>query len=306
MDTSFVPITLRNAFFYDPFFQEFWLDFDKVHETSKQLKTTQICPWGVDFLREMKDMVEVERERQAVINQVKEVGEEIEVERERQNVLKEVKGVAEVEKQRQAIVNEVNAIGEVERERREVLKKIEDVVVEEVVKDVVMDIEEGAEVERERRNVVKEIREVAEVERERCQVARKIAQEAAALEGRKTLFPRAWMFPANMQSDLDNLGLFSSKEDKQLIRLREDKDGLEVSLCTAGYRPDEIKVSVVGKQLCVEGPRREESKDGARVNLNHFIRRFSMPREMKQGEVTSNLSQDGVLVVRAGNLQAIQ
>ena len=62
------------------------------------------------------------------------MGEEIEVERERQNVLKEVKGVAEVEKQRQAIVNEVNAIGEVERERREVLKKIEDVVVEEVVK----------------------------------------------------------------------------------------------------------------------------------------------------------------------------
>jgi HSP20 family molecular chaperone IbpA len=88
------------------------------------------------------------------------------------------------------------------------------------------------------------------------------------------MFPRRWMLPSLHKSDLfRDMDLFKEK-DSEVIRLKEDADQLEVSLDTSQYRPDELRVSVAGREVCVEGRHEEKSEDGTRMVARQFVRRF--------------------------------
>ena len=111
------------------------------------------------------------------------------------------------------------------------------------------------------------------------------------------MFPRRWMLPS-LGSELGSLDLFKGK-DSEVIRTKEDKEKMEVSLDTAQYRPDELKVSVVDNVICVEGRHEEKAEDGSRMVARQFVRRYTLPQGARPEDVTSNLSSDGVLVITA-------
>ena len=96
--------------------------------------------------------------------------------------------------------------------------------------------------------------------------------------------------------ELAKADLFQEK-DHELIRLKEDEKELEVSLDTSNYRPDELKVSYVDGVLTVEGEHEEATEEGRHVALRLFTRKFAVPSSPEC--ITSNLSSDGVLVVKA-------
>lgn len=88
------------------------------------------------------------------------------------------------------------------------------------------------------------------------------------------MFPRRWMLPSlnHTGSLFRDMDLFKEK-DSEVIRVKEDKDKLEVSLDTSQYRPDELRVSVSGREVCVEGRHEEKSEDGHRMVSRQFVRR---------------------------------
>jgi HSP20 family molecular chaperone IbpA len=122
-------------------------------------------------------------------------------------------------------------------------------------------------------------------------------QDSLARWENSWMFPRRWMLPS-LKSELGSLDLFKAK-DSEVIRMKEDKDKMEVSLDTAQYRPDELKVSVVNDVICVEGKHEEKAEDGSRMVSRQFVRKYTLPQGAKPEDVTSNLSSDGVLVITA-------
>ena len=111
------------------------------------------------------------------------------------------------------------------------------------------------------------------------------------------MFPRRWMLPA-LNTPLKQLDLFKTK-DSELIRAKEDDTKMEVSLDTAQYRPDELKISVEGRVVCVEGRHEEKAEDGSKMVNRSFSRKYTLPEGAKAEDVVSNLSSDGVLVITA-------
>ena len=95
------------------------------------------------------------------------------------------------------------------------------------------------------------------------------------------------------------------KED-QTIKVRDDEKTFEVSLDTHNFRPDEIKVDVVGRVLNVEGKHEEKSEDGCKYVSRQFIREYTLPEECPPEEVVSNLSADGVLLITAPKKLALK
>jgi HSP20 family molecular chaperone IbpA len=111
------------------------------------------------------------------------------------------------------------------------------------------------------------------------------------------MFPRRWMLPS-LKSELSYLDLFKGK-DSEVIRTKEDDEKMEVSLDTAQYRPDELRVRVEGNMICVEGKHEEKAEDGSRMVARQFVRKYTLPQGAKAEDVTSNLASDGVLVITA-------
>merc|ERR1711990_1338651 len=112
------------------------------------------------------------------------------------------------------------------------------------------------------------------------------------------MFPRRWMLPA-LNTDLSShTDIFKSK-DTEVIRVKEDENKLEVSLDTSQYRPDELSVSVSDGVLAVEGKHEEKAEDGSKMVARSFSRKYSLPASAEAGQVASNLSSDGVLVITA-------
>merc|ERR1712179_120642 len=111
------------------------------------------------------------------------------------------------------------------------------------------------------------------------------------------MFPRRWMLPS-LNAPLKQLNLFNSK-DSELIRTKEDDSKMEVSLDTAQYRPDELKITVDKGVVCVEGRHEEKAEDGSKMVSRSFSRKYTLPKDAKAEEVVSNLSSDGVLVITA-------
>merc|ERR1719370_570922 len=113
--------------------------------------------------------------------------------------------------------------------------------------------------------------------------------------------PKQWMLPQLFQD-------FHLPEMKDLLMLglQEEKDKMEVTLDTSGYKPDELKVEIKGGELCVEGKHEERSQSGEVMVSRQFSRRFGLPQNVKMEDIVSNLSQDGMMVITMPKEQRIE
>eukprot|EP00088_Acartia_fossae_P034918 TRINITY_DN358_c0_g1_i1.p1 TRINITY_DN358_c0_g1~~TRINITY_DN358_c0_g1_i1.p1 ORF type:complete len:226 (-),score=84.99 TRINITY_DN358_c0_g1_i1:69-746(-) len=112
------------------------------------------------------------------------------------------------------------------------------------------------------------------------------------------MFPRRWMCPF-----LDSLDKLSNEvdlfkgSDHEVVRTKDDDKQMEITLDTSHYRPDELHVSYKNGVLSIEGKHEEKAEDGKHMVVRQFSRKYSVPS--KPENITSNLSSDGVLVVKA-------
>jgi len=90
------------------------------------------------------------------------------------------------------------------------------------------------------------------------------------------------------------------------LRVSEDKTRLEVQLDTAGYKPDELKVTAGRGIICVEGKHEEKTEAGKVMVSRQFSRQYGLPADCRAEDVVSNLSQDGVLLVTVPKAPALR
>ncbi len=102
-----------------------------------------------------------------------------------------------------------------------------------------------------------------------------------------------------IKSDFGDMELFKHGNDHDVIRFTDDKDKIEVSLDTAHYKPEELHVQVKNNMLVIDGSHEEKSEDGKHNVTRRFTRSYTLPEGTRTEDVTSNLSTDGVLVVKA-------
>ncbi|XP_018788060.1 PREDICTED: heat shock protein 23-like [Bactrocera latifrons] len=76
------------------------------------------------------------------------------------------------------------------------------------------------------------------------------------------------------------------------------KDGFQVSMDVAHFKPSELNVRVVDNSIVVEGKHEEREDDHGYIS-RHFLRRYSLPKGYDPNKVMSSLSSDGVLTVMA-------
>jgi len=115
------------------------------------------------------------------------------------------------------------------------------------------------------------------------------------------MFPRRWMLPSmrpGFGESIKQLDLFKGNTDEE-IRVKEDDKKMEISVDTAQYRPDELKVTVENGAVQVQGKHEEKAEDGTKMISRSFFRKWSLPKDAKPEDVVSNLSSDGVLVITA-------
>merc|ERR1712079_317764 len=93
--------------------------------------------------------------------------------------------------------------------------------------------------------------------------------------------------------DLPKLSLLDADE----LKVVEAGDKVELSLDTAGYKPDELKVTAGRGVVCVEGKHEEKSQSGEVMVSRQMSRQYQLPSTAEPAQVTSNLSRDGVLLV---------
>lgn len=103
--------------------------------------------------------------------------------------------------------------------------------------------------------------------------------------------------------------LFDGGEKKSFV----GKDGFQVSLDVQHFAPNEISVKTENNQVVINA-KHEEKRDNHGYISREFTRRYVLPDEFKPEDVTSSLSSDGVLTVKAarrnppneGNVRQVQ
>jgi len=93
--------------------------------------------------------------------------------------------------------------------------------------------------------------------------------------------------------------------DAEELKVSEGGDKVELSLDTAGYKPDELKVTAGQGVVCVEGKHEERSQSGEILVSRHMSRKYQLPTSADPAQVSSNLSRDGVLVVSIPKIKAV-
>ncbi|XP_061395133.1 heat shock protein 23-like [Musca vetustissima] len=74
------------------------------------------------------------------------------------------------------------------------------------------------------------------------------------------------------------------------------KDGFQVCMDVAQFKPNELTVKVVDNCIVIEG-KHEEREDEHGYIQRHFVRRYVLPKGYDAEKVASTLSSDGVLTV---------
>ncbi|EDV97433.1 heat shock protein 23 [Drosophila grimshawi] len=83
------------------------------------------------------------------------------------------------------------------------------------------------------------------------------------------------------------------------------KDGFQVCMDVAQFKPSELNVKVVNNSIVVEG-KHEEREDDHGFITRHFVRRYALPDGYEAEKVASSLSSDGVLTVSVPKPAAIE
>ncbi|XP_037933423.1 heat shock protein 23-like [Teleopsis dalmanni] len=83
------------------------------------------------------------------------------------------------------------------------------------------------------------------------------------------------------------------------------KDGYQVSIDVAQFKPSELKVKVLEDSVIVEG-KYENREDDHGFSSRQFVRRFLLPKGYDSNKVMSTLSSDGLLTVSVPKPPAIE
>lgn len=101
---------------------------------------------------------------------------------------------------------------------------------------------------------------------------------------------------AELERDTKMLSAAVPSADYQL-----GKDGFKVTFDVEQFKPNEVKVKVQDNMVIVEG-KHEEKEDEHGFISRHFVRRYSLPKEIDVSQLSSTLSSDGVLTIKAPTL----
>jgi len=97
----------------------------------------------------------------------------------------------------------------------------------------------------------------------------------------------------NSNQDLSKLSLREAED----LKVSDSRDKVELSLDTAGYKPDELKVTAGQGVVRIEGRHEERSQSGEVMVSRNMTRQYQLPSSADPALVTSNLSTDGVLLI---------
>jgi len=100
-------------------------------------------------------------------------------------------------------------------------------------------------------------------------------------------------FKFNKDSGFSKLDL----KDAHELSVKETEESLEIKLDTAGFKPDELRVTAGSGVICVEGKHEEKTEKGETMISRMMSRQYPLPAQARPADVVSNLSRDGVLVV---------
>merc|ERR1712110_399263 len=126
-------------------------------------------------------------------------------------------------------------------------------------------------------------------------------QQMKMLESTRDHFGFSSLTNINKDFDLDLPKL--SLRDAEELKVFDGGDKVEVSLDTAGYKPDELKVTAGRGVVCVEGKHEEKSQSGEVMVSRQMSRQYQLPSSADPAQVTSNLSRDGVLLITIPKIQ---
>lgn len=104
-------------------------------------------------------------------------------------------------------------------------------------------------------------------------------------------------FPTSQR--LVRLSLPFDKYHEEAQPIYDPKNGFQVSMSVAHFKPDEITVKVVENCILVEAKHEERLEDGNSYVSRQFNRRYVLPDEYNIADVVSKLSSDGILTVIA-------
>ncbi|XP_055846383.1 heat shock protein 27 [Episyrphus balteatus] len=83
-----------------------------------------------------------------------------------------------------------------------------------------------------------------------------------------------------------------------LSRVTVGKDGFEANIDVHQFKPYEVTVKTVGDTITVEA-KHEKRRDGDNFIGRHLVKRFVLPRGYYPNDVSSSLSSDGILTIKA-------
>ncbi|CAG0910186.1 unnamed protein product [Cyprideis torosa] len=88
-------------------------------------------------------------------------------------------------------------------------------------------------------------------------------------------------------------------------QVQNKSDKFQVAMDVSGFRPEELKVIVGDRMVTIEG-KHEERQDEHGFISRQFSRRYVIPEGIKMENVTSRISNDGVLTVTSAKVNAIE
>jgi len=112
----------------------------------------------------------------------------------------------------------------------------------------------------------------------------------------------------------DYLGLLPSADfhgpnmtaDDKKKEVSEKKKNFRVQLDVSHFNPNEINVRVVGRDLIIDGKHEERQDDHGFISRS-FTRRYELPEDVDEDNVTGQMSKDGKLLkLEAPKKEAIE
>merc|ERR1712088_1044819 len=133
------------------------------------------------------------------------------------------------------------------------------------------------------------------------QAEERFSQQRKMLESTRDNFGFSSLTNINKDFDLDlpKMSLLDADE----LKVLEAGDKVELSLDTAGYKPDELKVTAGRGVVCVEGKHEEKTQSGEVMVSRQMSRQYQLLSSADPAQVTSNLSRDGVLLITIPKIQ---
>lgn len=98
--------------------------------------------------------------------------------------------------------------------------------------------------------------------------------------------------------DVGDGGKESAKSAEKFV---DDRESFKVSFDVSKFKPEEITIRSEDGELLVEG--KQEAKNEEGYSTRHFVRSYSLPRNIDRDSFQSRLSKEGILSIEAKKLQ---